>query len=112
MRMSPRYRSPGAAGGIENGNALGQRPVVRQSKLYRERESGNAMKGIFGQDNLAWNTEEQQGVFRGQGVFDAASESITQSAAASYTSTGASAEVPYPHPGSVAACDACGEVVR
>jgi len=73
MAFSP----PNGGGGIERGNRLGARPVVRQSQIYRERESGNAMKGIFGQDHLAWDTQNQQGAFQGQGVYDANSGQYT-----------------------------------
>ena len=114
MQMSSGYRSPRLGnGGIGINNKVAERPVVRQSKLYREKESGNAMKGIFGQENLQWNTEQQQGVFSGQGVFDAASQSVTSSYEAAVPNGGMpSGEAEYPNPGSVAACDACGEVVR
>jgi len=113
MQMSSGYRSPRpACGSIDDNNKLVSRPVVRQSKLYREKESGNAMKGIFGQENLQWNTEQQQGVFAGQGVFDAASQSVTSSHdTAVPNSGGMQSEAEYPNPGSVASCDACGEVV-
>jgi len=113
MQMSSGYRSPRLGnGGIGINNKVAERPVVRQSKLYREKESGNAMKGIFGQENLQWNTEQQQGVFSGQGVFDAASQSVTSSYEAAVPNGGMpSGEAEYPNPGSVAACDACGEVV-
>ena len=76
--------------GIESGNSLGQKPVVRQSKLYREKESGNAMKGIFGQDHLSWDTEQQEGVFQGQGVYDAAAEDMTNTEPQQTTRPGAS----------------------
>ena len=33
------------------------RPVVRQSKNYRVNESGNAMKGLLGNDGLAWDLQ-------------------------------------------------------
>ena len=109
--------------GIESGNSLGQKPVVRQSKLYREKESGNAMKALFGQDNLAWKTDEQEGVFSGQGVYDAKTHTETEGAP---VATGAAAqqeqlvfgggvcgeEIEYPQPGSVASCDACSSVVN
>jgi len=37
------------SGGTQNqGNVLGDRSCVRQSKLYRQYESGNSMKAIFG----------------------------------------------------------------
>merc|ERR1719230_303913 len=68
------YRSPRPGTGIESGNKLGSRPVVRQSKIYRERESGNAMKSLLGHDNLAWDASQQQGVFSGQSVYDAAAQ--------------------------------------
>lgn len=63
---------PGAS--TENGNVLGTRPVVRQSRLYREKESGNAMKAAMGHDTLKWDTEALQGVFAGQGVYDGETE--------------------------------------
>ena len=66
--------APGAS--TENGNTLGTRPVVRQSKLYREKESGNAMKAAMGHDSLQWDTEALQGVFAGQGVYNAEEERI------------------------------------
>ena len=50
--------APGAS--IENGNTLGTRPVVRQSKLYRQHDSGNAMKAAMGHDALTWDTERLQ----------------------------------------------------
>ena len=58
---------------IENGNRLGTRPVVRQSALYRQNESGNTMKALLGHDDLAWETEQQEGVFKGRPVYQAAS---------------------------------------
>ena len=130
MNFSPRNRSPfPPGGGIENNNKLGNRPSVRQSKLYREKESGNAMKSLFGQDNLAWKTEEQEGVFSGQSVFNA---STGEKTASPPRATGAPPaeptvfgggggynqcapcgdEIPYPNPGCVASCDACDQVVN
>lgn len=61
---------------IENGNRLGERPVVRQSKIYRQNESGNAMKAALGHDELKWEIDGLQGVFAGQGVYDAESNSM------------------------------------
>ena len=55
---------------IENGNRLGARPVVRQSKFYREGNSGNAVKDLLGQANLAWDMENQEGAFKGQAIYD------------------------------------------
>jgi hypothetical protein len=70
MRISGGYNSP-QHHSIENGNRLGARPVVRQSKLYRHNESGNTMKNLLGHQDLAWNEEQQEGVFAGQSVYDA-----------------------------------------
>lgn len=79
FKASPRVGGGTPSGSIEANNKLGSRPCVRMSKIYRERESGNAMKSLFGQDHLSWKTEEQQGVFQGQGVYDAATaDSTTQ----------------------------------
>ena len=49
---------------------LGDRPCVRQSKLYRELCGGNDMKGILGQDNLKWDTTQTQGAYQGGRAFD------------------------------------------
>jgi hypothetical protein len=102
---SPRGPSPR---GIENGNKLGERPVVRQSKIYRTNESGNAMKSIFGQDHLAWDTDKQQGVFEGQAVFGGDALMPEQDL---QTGSFTGEEVEYPNPGCSASCDSCGEVV-
>ena len=112
----------GKGTGFETGNRLGVRPVVRQSKLYRTNESGNAMKSLFGQDHLAWKTDAQEGVFAGQGVYDAltASTSSPQQQQAEAPTGGTAPwqqeqeqcqEIEYPNPGCVASCDACGAVV-
>ena len=53
------------------GNSLGSRPLIRQSKYFRQYESGNATKSLLGQGNLVWNTDESEGVFRGSKTFDA-----------------------------------------
>lgn len=170
MTFTPRGNSPrNPLTGIENGNKLGAKPVVRQSKICecanaveqsrmrytfhpctqskpipstrsrarafavsssadRERESGNAMKSIFGQDHLAWNTAEQEGVFKGHGVYDAATDDVTKGgggaagqrpapqqrmrAPGTPGTPGDGGTAEYPNPGSVCACDACGEVVN
>ena len=80
------------------------------------------MKSLFGQDHLSWKTEEQQGVFEGQGVYDAAAEGRAPSAPVEHATGGAAPatdedagmgdEIEYPLPGSVASCDACGDVVN
>jgi len=43
---------------------------VRQSRLYRQHESGNDVKSILGTDHLRWDTEHQEGAYKGQKVFD------------------------------------------
>ena len=61
----------GGAGMTQNqGNVLGDRPCVRQSKLYREHEGGNTMKGLLGQDALKWDTNRTEGAYQGGRVFD------------------------------------------
>lgn len=79
---------------IENGNRLGERPVVRQSKLYRQNESGNAMKAALGHDELKWETDALQGVFAGQGLYDAESNSVIFKA----KTQPPHATMPTPHP--------------
>ena len=39
------------------GNSLGERACIRQSKLFRTHESGNTMKCLLGCNNLAWKTD-------------------------------------------------------
>ncbi len=124
---------------IERGNVLGSRPCVRQSKLYRTNESGNAMKALMGYDDIVWETEQQQGVFAGRGVYDAEAEMHTRSsqstssegspdvtggtegsaprqfpvsaAAGGDAATAQGRGSAYPHPGSEATCDGCAKVV-
>jgi len=52
------------------GNHLGSRSCVRQSRLYREYESGNATKALLGQNNLIWETKKKQGAYSGHSVYD------------------------------------------
>lgn len=52
------------------GNHLGSRSCVRQSKLFRMYESGNAAKEILGQESLQWSVDRKEGVFAGHQVFD------------------------------------------
>ena len=52
------------------GNALGERACIRQSKLFRTHESGNVMKGLLGSDNLAWKTNVQEGAYAGRSTYD------------------------------------------
>ncbi|CAE7579232.1 unnamed protein product, partial [Symbiodinium natans] len=37
------------------GNSLGSRPCVRQTALYKQHESGNAMKALLGTPHLSWD---------------------------------------------------------
>lgn len=52
------------------GNIIGDRPCVRQSRNYREHLGGNAMKELMGQDQLKWDTTRTQGAYEGGNVFD------------------------------------------
>eukprot|EP00944_MAST-04C_sp_MAST-4C-sp1_P001347 g1347.t1 len=44
-------------------NMLTRRPSVRQSRLFREKESGNTMKNLLGQSHLNWDVTKTQGAF-------------------------------------------------
>jgi hypothetical protein len=57
-------------GSIERGNVLGDRSSVRQSRYFRQYESGNAVKSILGTDNLRWDVDRKEGVFQGHAVYD------------------------------------------
>ena len=52
------------------GNSLGERACIRQSKLFRTHESGNTMKGLLGCDNLAWKTNVSEGAYAGRSTYD------------------------------------------
>ena len=52
------------------GNVLGDRSSVRQSKLYRQYESGNDVKDILGTGHLQWKTDKKEGVYDGHTVYD------------------------------------------
>jgi len=52
------------------GNSLGDRACVRQSKLYRMYESGNDVKAILGSSHLCWNPNETQGAYKGKKAYD------------------------------------------
>jgi hypothetical protein len=43
---------------------------VRQSKLYRQYESGNQIKDLLGQGGLKWDENKKQGAYAGHEVFD------------------------------------------
>ena len=110
-------------------NMLGDRPVVRQSKIYRQNESGNAMKSLLGVENLAWNTDQQQGAYEGMGVYDPSGghagidprgdprlmpEERRVPKRVAFLPVGGSPDDPepeYPLPGCSATCDGCGDVV-
>ena len=53
------------------GNTLGSRSCIRQSRLFRQYESGNDIKNIMGMSNLTWKTHESEGVYRNKPVYDA-----------------------------------------
>lgn len=57
-------------GGTQNqGNSIGNKSSIRQSKLFRQYESGNDVKDILGTSNLKWKTDVKQGAYNGK-VFD------------------------------------------
>jgi len=69
QRQQSAFHDPNS--GSQNvGNHIGTRSTVRQSKLFRMYESGNAAKAILGQDTLQWNVNSKEGAYSG-GVFDA-----------------------------------------
>uniref|UniRef100_A0A7S4PQ04 Uncharacterized protein n=1 Tax=Guillardia theta TaxID=55529 RepID=A0A7S4PQ04_GUITH len=57
------------AGTQNQGNHIGDRPCVRQSKLYRKYESGNSIKDLLGQGSLKWDENRKQGAYSGK-VYD------------------------------------------
>merc|ERR1712217_473505 len=60
-----------AAAASQNvGNHIGTRSSVRQSKLFRMYESGNATKALLGQQDLCWDVDKKQGAYVGH-VYDA-----------------------------------------
>jgi len=68
--MSSGHKHNSSAGTQNQGNSLGDRSCVRQSKLYRKYESGNDIKSILGTTNLCWNPDVKEGAYAGQQVFD------------------------------------------
>ena len=129
--MPPRMRMTSMpTGSIETGNKLGKRPVIRQSQVYRETMSGNAVKSLLGHEDILWDTEQQEGVFRGMTVykleaglpgtyqaaggeagwtFSTGSRGIQQPP---HTLAGHEAVDAYPAPGCQCTCDGCGTVTR
>lgn len=59
-----------SAGTQNQGNSLGDRSCVRQSKLYRMYESGNGVKSVLGTSHLCWDPNVKQGAYDGQKVYD------------------------------------------
>ena len=133
--MPPRMRMTSTpTGSIETGNKLGARPVIRQSQIYRETMSGNAVKDLLGHSDILWDTERQEGVFRGMavhsldsglpGTYQAArgvsgesssiGERIFQKHVPHTHQSPASvrAEDTYPEPGSRCMCNGCGVVTN
>ena len=69
--MSQAHRNLGGAGMTQNqGNVLGDRPAVRQSRLFREHDSGNAMKDLMGSGETKWKTDQQEGAYAGRALYD------------------------------------------
>lgn len=58
------------AGTQNQGNHIGDRSCVRQSKLYRQYESGNAVKDLLGSSHMKWDVNKKQGAYAGQKVYD------------------------------------------
>eukprot|EP00906_Rhabdomonas_costata_P023142 RCo033315 len=59
------------------GNMLGDRSCVRQSRYFRQYESGNQIKTLMGQEQLVWDTKRKQGAYNGQPVYDATAPRTT-----------------------------------
>mmetsp|Transcript_94990 Transcript_94990/g.163972 ORF Transcript_94990/g.163972 Transcript_94990/m.163972 type:complete len:276 (-) Transcript_94990:1054-1881(-) len=59
------------------GNVLGNRSCVRQSKYFRQYESGNNVKHLLGQDSLVWDTNKKQGVYSGVPVYNGDTHRLT-----------------------------------
>jgi len=66
----PGHRHNPNASTQNQGNALGDRSSVRQSKLYRKYESGNDVKSLLGTSNLCWDPSQTQGAYNGQKAYD------------------------------------------
>ena len=70
------YHDP-QAGTQNQGNSLGTRSCVRQSKLFRQYESGNDVKGLLGQGAIQWDVNRKQGAYDGAPVYDATRDAPT-----------------------------------
>lgn len=75
----PGHKHNSSAATQNQGNTLGDRSCVRQSKLYRMYESGNSVKSILGTSNLCWNTEQKEGAYQGQQIYDHIKAGLSQS---------------------------------
>eukprot|EP00927_Polykrikos_kofoidii_P031752 TRINITY_DN2722_c1_g3_i1.p1 TRINITY_DN2722_c1_g3~~TRINITY_DN2722_c1_g3_i1.p1 ORF type:complete len:267 (-),score=23.51 TRINITY_DN2722_c1_g3_i1:271-1071(-) len=69
IKTSGAYHDP-RSGSQNLGNHIGTRSSVRQSKLFRMYESGNATKALLGQDGLQWSLDKKEGAYVGR-VYDA-----------------------------------------
>ena len=76
--MASSHHHDGRFGSQNLGNAIGTKSCVRQSRHFREYESGNSMKGLLGTPNLAWDVHKKQGAYSGP-VFDASADSAPRS---------------------------------
>ena len=63
--MAGHYHHNDAGLTQNQGNHVGDRPCVRQSRTYRQHNGGNTMKDIMGQGNLNWDTNNMQGAYAG-----------------------------------------------
>eukprot|EP01035_Chromulina_nebulosa_P024171 gene24171-31417_t len=75
----PGHKHNSSAATQNQGNTLGDRSCVRQSKLYRMYESGNSVKSILGTSNLCWNTDQKEGAYQGQQIYDHIKAGLSQS---------------------------------
>ena len=67
--MPGHHHNP-TAGTQNQGNSLGDRSSVRQSRLYRQYESGNDVKGLLGTGHLQWRLDQTEGAYKGKKTFD------------------------------------------
>jgi hypothetical protein len=69
--MARPYHDAGS-GSIERGNVLGAHASVsvRQSRYFRQYESGNNVKALLGTGHLQWDNNKKEGVFAGDAVYD------------------------------------------
>jgi len=70
------------------GNSLGDRPCVRQSKNFRSGMGGNTMKELMGQEQLKWNLHQTEGAYAGGRAHDALAEVPQNMAPASASPAG------------------------